>query len=277
MTSGTRIDTREMVVVHTAFRREFEAAPAIVRGVAAGDRARAQRVGDHVQLLLDMLHHHHAGEDELLWPKLLRAGARRSSPPRWSSWRASTRASTPSSTRRGPRWTAGAPPAGDENREALAAAIERLTPLLVEHLSRRGAADPAAGRRVPHPGRVGRDGGGGHGRRSRKKQLPMVFGMLMEDGDPEVLRAMLGPRAAAAADGAADRRAADLRPLRPPAAGAPPRAEPRVRRAAPPTGRRSPGRWSAARSPAPTAVNRAAPVRASRAPAARAGWPASPT
>src|ERR687885_1972473 len=71
MTTSTGIDTREMVVVHTAFRRELGAAPELVRGVAAGDRARAQVVGDHVQLLLDMLHHHHVGEDELLWPKLL--------------------------------------------------------------------------------------------------------------------------------------------------------------------------------------------------------------
>ena len=89
MTASTGIDTREMVVVHTAFRREIGAAPGLVRGVAAGDRARAHVVGDHVGLLLEMLHHHHVGEDDLLWPKLLER-VPGSSPPPCCSWRAST-------------------------------------------------------------------------------------------------------------------------------------------------------------------------------------------
>ena len=76
MTSA--VDTSEMVVVHNAFRREFDEAPALIRAVGAGDRSHAAVVGAHLQLLLELLHQHHDGEDRLLWPKL-RRGSRPSS------------------------------------------------------------------------------------------------------------------------------------------------------------------------------------------------------
>jgi iron-sulfur cluster repair protein YtfE (RIC family) len=70
-TTETRPDTREMVVVHDMFRREFGELPALVRGVPAGDTARAGVVVDFVDELANGLHHHHTGEDELMWPLLL--------------------------------------------------------------------------------------------------------------------------------------------------------------------------------------------------------------
>src|SRR5882757_11240721 len=66
-----RPDTHEMVIVHRAFRREFRLAPELIRGVAPSDTARAKIVAEHVSDLVWGLHHHHHGEDELLWPKLL--------------------------------------------------------------------------------------------------------------------------------------------------------------------------------------------------------------
>ena len=68
--STTGTDTRDMLVVHDSIRRQFGAAPALVRGVAVGDTDRAAVVADHVDLLGALLHHHHAGEDRLLWPVL---------------------------------------------------------------------------------------------------------------------------------------------------------------------------------------------------------------
>ena len=64
-------DTTDMVLVHRVFRRELRLAPRLVRHVGAGDTAQAGRVAAHVAGLLDALHHHHSGEDELVWPKLL--------------------------------------------------------------------------------------------------------------------------------------------------------------------------------------------------------------
>lgn len=72
-----RPDTHEMVIVHRAFRREFRLAPDLIRGVAPGDTARARVVAAHVSDLIWGLHHHHHGEDELLWPKLLERAAPR--------------------------------------------------------------------------------------------------------------------------------------------------------------------------------------------------------
>ncbi|MFI6599879.1 hemerythrin domain-containing protein [Nonomuraea sp. NPDC050536] len=61
----------EMVVVHRAFRREFKLAPRLISQVAPGDRARAEVLADYLTELLTGLHHHHSGEDKLLWPLLL--------------------------------------------------------------------------------------------------------------------------------------------------------------------------------------------------------------
>lgn len=69
-TVTARPDVQEMVVVHRMFRREYALAPELVRGVSPGDRARAAVVAAHLTELGTMLHHHHSGEDELVWPKL---------------------------------------------------------------------------------------------------------------------------------------------------------------------------------------------------------------
>ena len=63
-------DTSDMVIVHRMFRRECALLPQLVAAVAGGDLARARTVARHAREVLDMLHHHHGGEDELLWPRL---------------------------------------------------------------------------------------------------------------------------------------------------------------------------------------------------------------
>jgi hemerythrin-like domain-containing protein len=63
-------DTSDMVIVHRMFRRECALLPQLVAAVPAGDVTRARTVAWHAREVLDMLHHHHRGEDELLWPRL---------------------------------------------------------------------------------------------------------------------------------------------------------------------------------------------------------------
>ena len=70
MTTAVRPSTQDMVIVHRLFRREYRLAPQMVRAVPAGDTARAAVIGAHLTELNEMLHHHHTGEDELVWPKL---------------------------------------------------------------------------------------------------------------------------------------------------------------------------------------------------------------
>jgi hemerythrin-like domain-containing protein len=64
-------DSRDMIVVHDMFRREFAAIPGLVREVAAGDRAQVSIVADHVAWMVTFLHAHHEGEDMLVWPRLV--------------------------------------------------------------------------------------------------------------------------------------------------------------------------------------------------------------
>src|SRR6478735_3265846 len=63
-------DTSDMLTIHALFRRAFTDAPVLVRGVADGDATRAAVVSAHVRELAGALHHHHQGEDELLWDTL---------------------------------------------------------------------------------------------------------------------------------------------------------------------------------------------------------------
>src|SRR5215472_7521004 len=80
-TTGERYaDTRDMYVVHTMFRREFGLMAALVRGVTAGDTERAQIVAEHIELMNGVLHHHHAGEDKHLWPRLVHRGSEEVTP-----------------------------------------------------------------------------------------------------------------------------------------------------------------------------------------------------
>ena len=69
--AAERPDTREMIVVHNTFRRGFGDLPGLIRGVADGDSDRAGVIAGFYTEIAAGLHHHHTGEDELLWPKLL--------------------------------------------------------------------------------------------------------------------------------------------------------------------------------------------------------------
>jgi hemerythrin-like domain-containing protein len=66
-----RPDTHDMFVVHRVFRREVALMPRLIRNVRPGDTTRAAVVADHHRGYALGLHHHHTGEDQLIWPLLL--------------------------------------------------------------------------------------------------------------------------------------------------------------------------------------------------------------
>lgn len=72
VTSTERLgcDTSDMLTIHALFRRAFTDVPVLVRGVADGDTVRMLPVADHVREVAEALHHHHEGEDLLLWDTL---------------------------------------------------------------------------------------------------------------------------------------------------------------------------------------------------------------
>ena len=67
-------DARDMFAVHTMFRREFGLMSSLVRKVQDGDVGRTIDVTNHVEFICDVLHFHHKGEDTHIWPALLARG-----------------------------------------------------------------------------------------------------------------------------------------------------------------------------------------------------------
>jgi len=57
-------------MIHRMFRREFVLAVDVVRRVDCCDTSRARIVAAHLRFIGGALHHHHTGEDELVWPLL---------------------------------------------------------------------------------------------------------------------------------------------------------------------------------------------------------------
>lgn len=189
-TTDEAIDVREMIVVHTAMLRELRLLPAAIRAVADGDGERTRVVADHARFMLDMLHHHHESEDELLWPPL----RDRATPAEVAlvdegegqhEGLASVIAVTSGAL---DRWAASS---NALDREATADGFERVHAGLDAHLdfeerrllplastlltSEEWAALNEAGRTsVP------------------KKKMPLTLGMFLYEGDPAVIRTMLG-------------------------------------------------------------------------------------
>jgi hemerythrin-like domain-containing protein len=178
-------DGREMFMVHDMFRREFALLPGLVVGVKVGDHARAQSIGDHIEALTSVLHHHHRSEDEYVWPLLvdrcadstpaltgLMEGQHQHVAARLhdagkalSVWRASVTA---------------------DSREALFDALDRLLPPLREHLTdEEELLVPLMERHITAAefNEIVQKGSAD----AEPEALPLGFGMLMYEGDPEII------------------------------------------------------------------------------------------
>ena len=184
-----RPDTRDMLVVHTAIRREIGALPALVRGVADGDTDRAAAVGGHYALVARLLHIHHEGEDIALWPLLHeRAPEAEELVRRMEREHADLGSALETADSAVPRWQSDPTAAA---REAAAAAIEAIDRVLVAHLAEEETEVlPIAERTLTL---AEWEAIGAH---SRSQLTPdtafVVFGMLMEEAPAPVAEAMLG-------------------------------------------------------------------------------------
>jgi hemerythrin-like domain-containing protein len=183
------VDVRDMIVVHTALLREFRLAPGVVQHVDPGDRRRARLVEQHLDLLCSLMHHHHQGEDDLLWPVL---GPRLS--PSGNAQLAvaeAQHAGIEQALDRVARARQSWAVAVDESsRDALVDALVALHGLLAEHLAFEEqnllplvAADLSEAEWQA----VGEAGA----KSVPKSRMMLVLGMFAYEGDPEVLAAML--------------------------------------------------------------------------------------
>lgn len=64
-------ETSDMIALHRIFRDALAGSNRFVGSVADGDTDRAELVGSYYANVLELLHSHHEGEDELLTPRLL--------------------------------------------------------------------------------------------------------------------------------------------------------------------------------------------------------------
>lgn len=181
-TNQALTDVNDMVVVHRAFRREFTLLPQLVRAVTAGDTDRAALIAKHARLLLAALHLHHTSEDELLWPKLAdRCPPDASLVRRMEGQHERVEHYTDRIALVLDRWTAEARLAVTEE---LAGAFDGLHATLFEHLAEEEREIlPLAARHVTQ---AEWDELGQHGIATMTKaQLPLMFGMILEEATPD--------------------------------------------------------------------------------------------
>jgi hemerythrin-like domain-containing protein len=180
----------EMATIHSAFRRELRLAPALLRSVEHGDRLRAGIVATHLDLLDRFLHHHHTIEDDLLWPKLLERVPVEIAPVvELMETQHETVAELLAKTvdlRAAWRQDADASRARE-----LAAVYTRLHDALVEHLdAEEQHVMPLVEQCITKKEwtKIGKAAQRG----TPVKDAPRMLGMLAYDGDPVVMREMLG-------------------------------------------------------------------------------------
>jgi Hemerythrin HHE cation binding domain len=65
------IEVRDMRIIHETFRRVYEESAGLVRANPTPSPGRATFLSDHIAFGLTMLHHHHEGEDQILYPLLV--------------------------------------------------------------------------------------------------------------------------------------------------------------------------------------------------------------
>lgn len=186
----TGVDVRDMLMAHRAFRREFRLAPAAVRRTVPGDRRHARRVVRHVQGIVRALHHHHEVEDRLLWPLLHeRVPAElEGSVSLMEGQHEAIAATLETVEARLAEW-AEHPDA--DRAEPLAESLAELSRLLHEHLDAEETHVlplAAAHLSVEEWQQLEREGMAA----LPKTEGPVLVGMMMYEGDPEVLAAMIG-------------------------------------------------------------------------------------
>jgi hemerythrin-like domain-containing protein len=189
-TGEAHFDGREMLMVHHMFRREFGLMPRLIRSVATRDTARVQTVADHIATLSGVLHHHHHSEDVQVWPVLRErvedADARMVDLMGTQHEEVEKAVSEVDAALQVWRASAAA-----EDRDALAGAIEWLLPLLRGHMSTEEANVVPVMERYITAAEWNRMVQAGAGE-ADPEAMPLMLGMVMYEGDPEIIDAIIG-------------------------------------------------------------------------------------
>lgn len=132
MSSESPIDVRDMKIIHETFRRAYEEAARLIRANPAPSAARVTFLADHIDFGLTMLHHHHEGEDIILYPLLVeRAPEHANRTEQIDREHQAVKATIDSARSACASWRA-AP--SRESGEGLASSLDDLNAALVPHL-----------------------------------------------------------------------------------------------------------------------------------------------
>ncbi len=188
-TGQERIDTRDMIVVHTALLREIRLAPALVRSSPPDNSRRTRVIAEHLDFLMDLLEHHHAGEDRLLWPVLRERLPDEVAPvvELMTSQHEQVHQASGAVSAALTQWRGQPSPAA---RDELADRLAELHGVLEQHLDaeeREILPLAAASLTRPEWAAIGAAGAAA----VPKPKLLMVFGMFGYEGDPEVVGNMV--------------------------------------------------------------------------------------
>jgi hypothetical protein len=178
-------DARDMFTVHTMFRREFGAVPSLISTVAGGDEQRTAVVADHVALLIKILEAHHGAEDECIWPLVRERGGAEVAAivDLMEQQHAAIHAGYLRLEEALARWRESASAA---SREAAAAAMSELLPLLNEHLALEETRAVPQIERLLTKAEYARLAE--HGAANTPQDMFLVtFGMVIYEADPEVI------------------------------------------------------------------------------------------
>lgn len=201
MASQPPIDVRDMAIVHRTFRRAFTEGAELVRANPEPSSQRVTFLSDHVDLGLGMLHHHHASEDELLYPLLMqRAPEHIADTERTRHQHEEVEAAISAASDACATWRA-APSAA--TGEALASALDSLNEALQPHLDDEEQTIVPLAAVTLTQGEW--DAMGARALRGiPRKMLPVAFGMALEPLDgpdrehmkaqlPAIARLLFGP------------------------------------------------------------------------------------
>ncbi|MGW1609362.1 hemerythrin domain-containing protein [Streptomyces sp. NPDC002285] len=180
-------DVRDMYMAHRMFRREFRLLPQLVRDVRPGDTERASLVADHADKICAILDAHHEGEDEVIWPLLLARGGERSAAivPVMEKQHHGIHEALTTVSSLFPAWRATA-----RGGEELAAGTDALVDRLVEHMAMEEAEILPLAKQYVTATEWAQFGEHAFST-VPKKTLALGFGMVMYEGDAEVIKEVL--------------------------------------------------------------------------------------
>ncbi|MEO8106687.1 MAG: hemerythrin domain-containing protein [Actinomycetes bacterium] len=191
MANQQPIDVRDMAIVHRTFRNAFTESAQLIRANPTPTSGRVTFLSDHVDFLLGMIHHHHASEDEYLYPLLVqRAPEQAAETELTQRQHGEVEGTIEAASAACTSWRSNP---STETGRALAEALDALNAALQPHLDdEERTTVPLAAVTLTQSewNELGEHGTAG----IPKKMLPVAFGMLLEplnESDREHMKAEL--------------------------------------------------------------------------------------